>query len=102
MCHLHKNFDKLSNDHFVASARPWYRALYITFELLMIVLFAHQTIRIVTYDRIEVGSVPQLDIYFSILGKAWQTSMITGMYLTTESSDCADPAFVRTWAGAKA
>ena len=43
-----------------------------------------------------------VEAYFSRQRQAWAQPLITDMYMTTNSDDYTDPAFVRTWHGTAA
>ena len=87
-------------DHFEPKAQVWFKALFVVFQFLTVVILTHQISRLYIYEKITyVSDTKMLEKYFSVIGDAWKMNPITNIYLTTDIANCDDPAFKRTWGG---
>ena len=77
------------------------KASMITLIVLALLHIARYVILLVAYEDMIRGELVDLEDYFEVVTDEWNQKMITGMYLTKDKTQCADPAYLRTWAGTK-
>ena len=82
-----------------ADLTKWLKGSWIVFLVLFVIHIARYCFLLLAYDEIEASGITMVENYLEMVTEEWDQNLITGIFLTSDSTKCEQPAFERTWAG---